>query len=173
MTNVHILLQQCLASTPTNGEHNGEIFYCDHCPYSSRDKFVVKRHIEEKHLRQKNHSCDMCDFKSCSKDRLKGHKKRVHEKNNEVHEGVIRACDKCSYTTTTVLNLNNHKRRTHGELSYCYQCPYSSRDKFVVKRHIQEKHLKQKNHSCDICDLKSYRNDHLKEHKKRVHEKNC
>ena len=78
-----------------------KIRYCEHCDYTARDNWNLERHKSEVHLECnkckilfsiKEHlyehlisvhdsliACDLCEFSSFHKDRMKRHKFNVHD----------------------------------------------------------------------------------------------
>jgi uncharacterized Zn-finger protein len=51
------------------------------------------------------------------------------------------------------------------------QCGKDFYNKWTLKKHVREVHLKLKKWKCDICDEAFVRNNHLQKHLEKVHRK--
>ena len=57
-----------------------KIIKCPTCTFTSRDNWVIKRHMKIVHDKIKDLTCELCDYKTGRFDRLRHHVKEVHEK---------------------------------------------------------------------------------------------
>ena len=82
------------------------MYACDHCHFSTKNKSNLKAHRNAKHLGVK-YPCDQCDYKASYSNHLRQHK-RVK------HEGVNFPCEFCLFTTSQKSKLKLHLREKHG-----------------------------------------------------------
>ena len=82
------------------------MYACDHCHFSTKNKSNLKAHRNAKHLGVK-YPCDQCDYKASYSNHLRQHK-RVK------HEGVNFPCELCLFTTSQKSKLKLHLREKHG-----------------------------------------------------------
>ena len=81
---------------------------CDYCEKSFQTPSDKKLHEKHVHLGIKDVKCDLCDFKTFSKEQLRAHTKRVH--GNEEYFCDYPGCTK-SYGIRE--NMYAHKKRVH------------------------------------------------------------
>ena len=69
---------------------------------------MLQKHILYQHEKNKPWKCDECDYATADKDKLRSHKKAIHE-------GVLYHCDypSCSKNYNKKGNLDAHKFRVH------------------------------------------------------------
>ena len=82
-------------------------------------------------------------------------------------------CDKCEYIANLEENLRKHKQRIHDhelkvEQHNCMECNYSSKYSRTLNAHVKTVHRGIR-YDCHLCDHKSTRKAHLKEHIARRH----
>jgi len=82
------------------------MYACDHCHFSTKNKSNLKAHRNAKHLGVK-YPCDQCNYKASYSNHLRQHK-RVK------HEGVNFPCELCLFTTSQKSKLKLHLREKHG-----------------------------------------------------------
>ena len=140
------------------------LYFCEECGYEEK-KYIVKNHIESKHLGIK-YPCDQCDKIKNSIIALKNH----IWKNHPV---TLFTCEYCEYsagrkgeirrhTDTVHLNIKNHE---------CKICKKKFQDLKNLDLHIQRLHEK-KRVFCKICS--KFYSPPLKHHMLRRHkEKLC
>ena len=80
---------------------------CGYCPYTSNNKYHLKAHVENVHMKIRRHFCKQCNYASNKKDGLTNHIKVVHEKSKYV-------CEDCGYTIERKALLKSHKASAHG-----------------------------------------------------------
>ena len=141
------ICEEC-AFTHRGYVHRGRMFKCEHCPYASKKKFLIKNHIEEVHEKIKKHICKDCGFATSRSIRLKNHVKVVHEKVKKD------ACEDSDHATSDNYILKNQEESVHeiDEKQFkCEECGYAVRHKSNLRQHIKGVHEKIKNHVCQEC----------------------
>lgn len=107
--------------------HRGVQVFCDLCPQSFRQKWLVERHIKQHHL--KPLECKVCGFRCGVKSAFKKHMIRHASKT------------KCKVCHKLVTNLRNHMR-VHDQIQKkCRICGNSYCLKYLPK-HITLMHAK-------------------------------
>ena len=87
------------------------IYACDHCHFSTKNKSNLKAHRNAKHLGVK-HPCKQCGYKVSYSNHLRQHK-RVK------HEGVHFPCELCLFSTSQKSKLKLHMHEKHaGSLDF-------------------------------------------------------
>ena len=138
-------------------------YECPHCEKSFNSQRDRKRHIDCRHLKTKDKSCDMCDYKTVRGTNLLYHIQSVHE-------GIRYNCDECSFQATTLGNVNVHKKIKHQGLRYrCDQCDHSVTSYNNLLKHKKSKH-EGVQYSCKICDYKVKTEETLLNHMRNIHE---
>ena len=103
--------------------HNGTMFSCDQCDFSTTRLNILHNHISSKH-EEHTFLCDQCDRTFGLKKTLDQHTKTVHEKGDPNTKVVPRThyCDQCGAECTSWAKLKNHERFKHeldGECNIC------------------------------------------------------
>ena len=138
-------------------------YECPHCEKTFNSQPDRKRHIDRRHLKKKDKSCDMCDYKAVRGTNLLHHIQSVHE-------GIRYSCDECSFQATTQGNVNVHKKIKHQGLRYrCDQCDHSVTSYNNLLKHKKSKH-EGAQYSCKICDYKVKTEETLLNHMRNIHE---
>ena len=138
-------------------------YECPHCEKSFNSQRDRRRHIDCRHLKTKDKSCDMCDYKTVRGTNLLYHIQSVHE-------GIRYSCDECSFQATTQGNVNVHKKIKHQGLRYrCDQCDHSVTSYNNLLKHKKSKH-EGVQYSCKICDYKVKTEETLLNHMRNIHE---
>ena len=143
-------------------------FECDQCLFASLTENGLKKHVQVRHERVKNHVCDICGFAALYLAGLKSHKMLVHK------EGDMFKCDKCPYEAPSKSYLQNHVKNKHYDTHnyICEDCGYRAKEKFCLWYHMKTVHkISEKQHKCDQCSLAFYTKTNLNHHIKAVHEK--
>ena len=93
-----------------------------------------------------NFNCDECKMECKSKIGLKLHKKRKHnnipqldgfdECNISVETQTDYVCEKCTFLAENSDMLRNHRSLVHKKYK-CWDCDFSSDQRYLIKRHIQ------------------------------------
>ena len=91
---------------------------------------------------------------------LQSHIKQSHEKEKPFK------CDKCDMSFGTKAHLLSHAYYKHTEKNiYCDICGHKAKGRQDLRRHIEAKHEKLRNYSCNVCeDTKFYSKWQLKMH---------
>ena len=166
-----------------------QVFKCEDCSFEYSAMWKLKRHTKDNH----NDSwlfCDMCQFMSKSKIKIRNHKSSCHtsfvchvchkeEKSQYLihkhiateHTGdwsVPTKCDECDFVGRNERSLQYHKKKHEGKLYCCDKCPYTAPTKDQLRSHANSTHgeLKLK---CDFCDYKFPALWRLKQHVQRRH----
>ena len=142
---------------------------CEQCSYSSVDKSNMKKHIRGVHEKIKNHKCEECGYAATQKNSLIQHRAYIHKIGEKkfkcdqcpyksflrgtvkrhiygVHDKIRNnVCDECGHAFNEKKDLENHKISVHkmGEEKFkCDLCPYKSRVKNNLSRHVKSTHFK-------------------------------
>ena len=92
-----------LAGTPLNGR-----WKCPSCPYETKQKSNVTKHIKTKHLGIKKYKCEECSELFQSQQVLDNHM-RTHTGQKPF------VCPQCDYRSAKKGNMTKHVKRVHGE----------------------------------------------------------
>ena len=112
-------------------------FTCDLCEYSTQIKYKLKCHINDVHLKLKPFACDKCDLSFARRNYLTRHIQVVHMKTTSF------ACDQCDQSFLNQSDLLDHVEIVHldGKPFTCGECEsaFSSRQK--LEEHKKFNHL--------------------------------
>jgi len=122
------------------------------CPYCAKTTKNIKRHLkinkcdrpEEKvfaHIK-----CDRCDKTFSSKEHMKRHIKRIHDKILDIH------CLQCDYKTYSNFNLRIHVTRVHEGKQLKQSCPYCQQSVISLDWHIKMYHVEKANSKVEVVD---------------------
>eukprot|EP00092_Neocalanus_flemingeri_P016180 GFUD01017512.1.p1 GENE.GFUD01017512.1~~GFUD01017512.1.p1 ORF type:complete len:584 (+),score=127.38 GFUD01017512.1:160-1911(+) len=122
------------------------------CPYCAKTTKNIKRHLkinkcdkpEEKvfaHIK-----CDRCDKTFSSKEHMKRHIKRIHDKILDIH------CLQCDYKTYSNFNLRIHVTRVHEGKQLKQSCPYCQQTVISLDWHIKMYHVEKANSKVEVVD---------------------
>ncbi|KAJ3650511.1 hypothetical protein Zmor_016604 [Zophobas morio] len=174
LTCLRHLKNQKPTKTPKIIKHSkDEIIHCTECPYKTKTKALLKRHINRRHVDEKDtkkYHCSECPFATKYKSSLKTHVNVNHldEKDVKWYE-----CDKCPYKSKDNSALKHHTNMHHSDTWYkCKDCPYKTRTTRLLKLHRIARHLDEKDikwYECKKCPHKTKRKDALKMHVKTRH----
>ena len=180
-----------------NISENAEDVCCRLCNFVGASAQYLKQHMTMKHG-MKNHPerdlyrCYLCLSTFTQRGNIKRHTVKIHGnievdlkccdcnyECNEVelielhykqsHPGTVKlnACDQCHFSSYHHPTLKAHKKSTH-EGKKCELCSFVGMTKYDLKRHIDIRHVKIRNHACDICGfatfLKAYLESHIRTH---------
>ena len=118
-----------LAGTTEDGK-----WKCPYCPYESKQKHKVTRHIKIRHFGIRNYKCDECSELFQTKQNLDNHM-RTHTGEKPF------ACPHCDYRAGQKPTLDAHMRIHTGEKPFaCPHCDYRAAQKSHLTKHIKRKH---------------------------------
>lgn len=159
--------------------HHDDIqsYECDICSRNYSKLKGLKRHMQSKHFaKTKNPSkavnktrvkCTICEKEFVSKDSLKSHKYRSHDKRN---------WKECQICNRSYDNLKRHMQNVHSEEGktknqVCHICGASYKQMSGLTKHMETKHSTDGEFFCHICNNgKNYRSKwYLKKHFAIVH----
>ncbi|TRY80858.1 hypothetical protein TCAL_02984 [Tigriopus californicus] len=118
---------------------NGKKLYaCTICDFGTKQKGLLKVHINSVHYKMKTFKCELCKFVSIQKGNLRAHMLTVHEKARNF------PCDFCEYRAGTKGILKTHVQNRHLKLEKeafeCQLCPYKALRKSHLKQHMAHDH---------------------------------
>uniref|UniRef100_A0A1E1WNY7 C2H2-type domain-containing protein n=1 Tax=Pectinophora gossypiella TaxID=13191 RepID=A0A1E1WNY7_PECGO len=156
--------------------HSDTDFSCQHCNYKSKWPMSIKRHISIVHegrtLRKPkpgNFSCDLCSYTTNYKWNLSSHK-RKHKLEKQYK------CRHCHYESAYRHNYLKHckthddKAAFESEVFSCDKCPFQTKYKGHIQRHLAKIHnevLEGARYTCQLCGFKTDDNWRLKMHQER------
>ena len=177
-----------------NAEENP--YPCPLCRAPNAFLKQLNDHIHLEHKVLKDHQCQTCEKLFTTKAILTMHMMEQHEfdaeagsmSNNisisaalklaevEVHEDEFEAvrkikCKECGAMVKSQRVLEGHMRQKHQPWThnlFCHLCPWSTYEKYKMKKHMEEKH-QTTTFYCDQCDFKSFRRNQLSKHKRTIH----
>lgn len=111
--------------------------------------------------------CDICDRYNKTRNLLKEHMERFHEKKKNYDCDV----EGCNYSSYGHYSMQLHKFNRHGadhptrkDGYFCETCGSRFKTTTKLKEHIDKKHLFIKNFGCDHCHMKFYKKECLRRH---------
>ena len=147
------------------------------------DDTRARRELKTKESEDK-FKCDMCDFKSGSKNLMNRHKKNHQSTKRDPHiwtekevlestsqpeitgtralptirlaeKETCFACDQCEVRTLQKDQMEQHIKSVHVKTKYtCKQCEFTSELKDQLEQHIKSMHVKTK-YTCEQCNFTS------------------
>ena len=128
------------------------------CPYCAKRTKNIKRHLkinkcdrpEDKvfaHIK-----CDRCEKTFSSKEHMKRHIKRIHDKILDVH------CLQCDYKTYSNFNLRIHVTRVHEGKQLKQSCPYCQQTVISMDWHIKMYHVEKAGSKVETVEVDA---DHI------------
>ena len=118
-----------------------KIYGCALCDFSTKQKGLLKVHINGEHYKMKVFNCELCKFTTVQRGNLRAHMLTVHEKSRNF------PCEFCEYRAGTKGVLKTHVKNKHLRL-----------EGEVVKTY-----------NCSVCPFKGLKRSHLKEHIRNEH----
>jgi len=120
------------------------------CLYCGKTTKNIKRHLkinkcdrpEERvfaHIK-----CDRCDKTFSSKEHMKRHIKRIHDKILDIH------CLQCNYKTYSNFNLRIHVTRVHEGKQLKQICPYCQQSVISLDWHIKMYHVEKASSKVEV-----------------------
>ena len=70
-------------------------------------------------------------------------------------------------------SLSVHLKQVHDKSNHvkCDECPYTTFQPYMLKRHKFTKHNQSTKYECDLCSYYTFHHNYLKTHKRRIHNK--
>ena len=162
------------------GDCTGKIKYCD--------EKALARHTYKIHTMEKPYECDICNNRFSRPGNLNRHKQQFHfikdeqnkpQNSDSTDKWIIYSGDKirpfqcgyegCGKTYMTKQSLQRHFPSHTGESQFrCYTGDCTGKikywDKQALARHIHKKHTMKRPFTCEFCNNKFVRLDHLNYH---------
>ena len=144
------LQKQCLANHIKIAHSEIKNFECDFCDKTFPARYYLERHHKSMHQDEdsvKVFECSKCNLKFKQKPNLKTHEK-IHDKPKELAE-----CSTCLKKFSSLKRLALHEL-THDEKFKCEYCEERFSRDLILKKHIQNVHLKthvKESVQCEIC----------------------
>ena len=143
---------------------------CEYCDVSFAEKYNLKVHIENIHLRKPpQHICGVCNKGFYSKGDLQAHS-IIHQTDPVVHQ-----CSECDFTSKHNKSVIRHFKAKHEDISNIkiFKCPVCGKDfesRAKLNRHSYvHKDKSNRPVKCPKCDYKCIEKSELKRHLKVVH----
>lgn len=167
-----------IAKSSYNLGTKGQSYECHICRRKYSKIQGLKRHMKSKHVAKSKNShskivnrtrvkCTICGKEFASKDSLKSHKYRSHDKQNWTE---------CLICNRSYDNLKRHMQNVHSEESQtknhvCHICGAAYKQMSGLTKHMETKHSEDGEFFCHICNNgKNYRSKwYLKKHFAIVH----
>ena len=142
--------------------HQGGEMICNLCPFKTRKRFTLQRHLTEQHMMGEIFQCTLCDYKTggvSGRGHMKTHMSR-HTKDQAFK------CDQCDFVGYVRQSLERHMQRKHRETPkyLCDECDYKSSDFSNFNAHRQVKHGSV-DLICDECGYNTKSSRSMREHK--------
>ncbi|CAB1346726.1 unnamed protein product [Coregonus sp. 'balchen'] len=150
-------------------------FSCPNCPFRCKQKRALNNHEKRGCLKPNEVQCEFCSFVAKSQKALANHV-LVHRKDKlsllkKVKRAVLR-CDHCPFTCKQERCMTQHVALKHegAKPHRCRFCPFSTTRRYRLYAH-ESLHTGMGRHSCDVCDQTFGAASKLRQHRKRVHDK--
>lgn len=154
---------------------------CDICGTGFETRSNRDVHIKTIHQDPKSFKCKMCDYKTSQEVNLKGHVKRIHNR-EKTHvkpkaNSPNKICKLCpsffkraselqKHQKTIHLGIPSNKSKAQVKIIKCSDCDYEGR-KQHLKNHILSLHnLNALRLNCSMCDSKFKLKSNLKNHER-------
>ena len=131
------------------------IYFCSYCDIKCKTLWGfngLKYHIDSKHPEssKKNFFCTKCNKSFIYNSSLKYHTTTSHSKH---------MCELCGIEYQISRSLQVHMAKNHntGEepVLICEKCDFTAPHKFLLQRHVLQKHDVDKHKKCPCCDFKT------------------
>ena len=109
------------------------MYRCDHCPYETKVRAWLKKHLASVHVQHRPFQCDRCGSSFKMRIQLINHQR--------THDAKTWKCNQCSFTCTQKRILNTH-RKVHSESRpyACKFCAYRCKRKGDMPNHVRCMH---------------------------------
>ncbi|KAL3860100.1 hypothetical protein ACJMK2_010268 [Sinanodonta woodiana] len=166
-----------------------EIYKCEECDYSSKNKHYLKQHVDLVHSSDRPYKCPFCDYAGKRSHALREHlivhsnerpfecihcnatfRKKGHLTNHiKLHTTHrLLKCPICKDLVSEAGDngLDVHLRSVHNtEKVYgCDLCDYVAPNEQEIKRHIEVKHVDDLGYKCSVCNFLSKDRSHFEVH---------
>ncbi|KAK3579005.1 hypothetical protein CHS0354_034802 [Potamilus streckersoni] len=137
-----------------------EIYKCEECDYSSKNKHYLKQHVDLVHSSDRPYKCPFCDYAGKRSHALREH--LIVHSNERPFE-----CIHCNATFRKKGHLTNHiKLHTTHRLLKCPICKdlVSEAGDNGLDVHLRTVHNTEKVYGCDLCDYVAPSEQEIKGH---------
>ena len=134
--------------------------HCDQCDFVSKTAKDLEEHKLAIHLQRKI-DCSKCDFTTSWLRDYKKHMKTIHFVRKE--RTVTYFCEQCKYSTKSKSHLSRHMEIHYKSEILCSLCEFSSTNKTTLNAHFRKAHT-DTDYYCENCPYKTKFKSHLKRH---------
>ncbi|CAH1270600.1 ZFAT [Branchiostoma lanceolatum] len=171
------------------GSHSKVLIKCEHCEFSTNNKYTLWRHTKKEHVPVENlresYTCPACSEIFSKERAIKVHIKKHHPsmtleeislvlgKRAQLKSAMGQRAFKCPYCGKLFRkkepDLRKHIWAHEGIKPFkCGLCSFACRSKSNLKAHML-RHTKEKNHLCEECGKKFKTKQSLKFHSQQYH----
>jgi len=138
---------------------------CPICGIKFKEPGYLRRHVSEKHLKEKPFKCERCDKAFSRHITLESHINIVHDKIKNYK------CDECDVTSGSRFTLERHIREVHNheKRHECPSCHKLFARKVTLEMHFDSVHMGSKIHPCLICSKLFKRKYYATYHMRKIH----
>ena len=104
--------------------------------------------------------CNECSYEGKDLELIE-----MHYSENHADSTHINACDKCQFSSYHIPTLQAHIKSIHDGKN-CELCSYVGANKYDLKRHVDIRHVRVRNHICELCGFATFTKLHLEVHMK-------
>ena len=149
--------------------------YCNECGKRFKTERGLHKHWKLMHeIKEMNHKCDLCDFQSEYRFKLKHHINKFHNPaKTEANSKTRNICDFCGKSFYEPYKLRLHVSEVHeGSKEYhCKKCDFVAKKSYALRNHMIYKHNEgnRKTLLCEFCPYSNVNRSSLKDHIERMH----
>ncbi|KAH8252876.1 hypothetical protein KR032_002321 [Drosophila birchii] len=157
-------------------------FSCYNCNRSFLTRESLRRHNKTArracHCRYRPYKCPKCRSSFQLASTLKFHVARIHDRKKlclicRVPTSARCCSDHTPWECREAVRKHREKMRElrgkEKKKKMCQSCNQSFRTTFLLREHLNRKHLQQKNFTCEICGAAFYSQGKMQVHRKAVH----
>ncbi|XP_012993323.2 zinc finger protein 142 isoform X2 [Esox lucius] len=150
-------------------------FSCPSCHFRCKQKRALNNHEKRGCLKPDDMQCQVCSFVAKSQKTLATHM-LVHQKDKSLLQKRVQKsflhCNHCPFTCKQDRRMTKHVTLKHeGAVPYhCSFCPFSTTRRYRLDAH-ESLHTGVGRHSCNLCGQTFGVASKLRQHRKRVHDK--
>ncbi len=147
---------------------------CRICEKMMRNKSLLKRHLNEVHLKPNNYKCNECSETFLTMLNLDHHIRIVH-KHSSQSEIKKPMCVNCNFRFSSNQKYMQHtekkcqRRLKKSEALKCNICDKIMRYKSALERHMKKVHLKANDFNCEECEQTFSTKFNLNHHVRIIH----